>query len=429
MKAVVSNRIYLEIAPEKFQELDSALTYKIDSYKRDAPPEIIKNLRKINSSLISIPSGRFDLIPDGYEIKDKRILVPAKFPEFKGTLRPSQQEVYEQLDDCAIINAPVSWGKTFTGLSCAQKLGQKTLIITHKLFLRGQWEKEVKKVFGITPGVIGSGKFETDSPVVVGNIQTLYNVKEKISKMFGTVIVDECHHTPANTFNRLLDSSYARYKIGLSATLRRKDGKHVILQDYFGHTRFLPPKENQMTPSIDIIQSDIRFMDGGRIPWATRVNDLVGNEEYGKLISLLAASYRKKGHKVLLLSDRVNFLKRVKETLGSYCEIITGEDKEDSREAKLKKIQAGEVDILLGTQSIFAEGISVNPLSCLILAAPVSNAPLLDQLIGRVIRKHPGKMDPIIVDINLKGKTAENQAKVRLGFYMQEGYKSNFIKV
>lgn len=429
MKAVVSNRIYLEIAPEIFQGLDNALTYKIDRYKRDAPPEIIKNLRKINSSLVSLPSGRFDLIPDGYEIKDKRILVPAEFPEFRGTLRPSQQEVYDQLEDCSIINAPVSWGKTFTGLACAQKLGQKTLVVTHKIFLRDQWEKQVKEVFGVPAGVIGSGRFETDSPVVVGNVQTLYNVKEKLSKMFGTVIVDECHHTPANTFNRIVDSSYARYKIGLSATLRRKDGKHVILQDYFGHNKFIPPKENQMTPSIDIIQTDIRFMDGGRIPWATRVNDLVSNDEYGKLVCLLAASYRQKGHKVLLLSDRVGFLKRVKKTLGSYCEIITGEDKEDSRESKLQKVQKGEVDILLGTQSIFSEGISINPLGCLILGAPVSNEPLLDQLIGRVIRKHPGKIDPVIVDINLKGKTAENQAKTRLGFYMQEGYKTNFIKV
>lgn len=412
----------MDIEPSCFNELDKALTYKIESYRRDAAPVIIKNLRKIRSNLISIPVGRTDLIPEGYELKDKRVEVPVELPEFKYELRESQQEVYDQLNDNAVINAFVSWGKTFTALAIAKKLEQKTLIITHTVALRTQWEKEIKKVFGIEAGVIGSGRYEVDAPIVVGNIQTLYKIKEKIVKTFGTLIVDECHHIPANTFNRLVDSSYARYKIGLSGTVERKDGRHVMLPDYFGHTRFTPPKENYMEPSIDVIQTKIRFMDGAKIPWANRINDLVSQEEYGKLICFLAAAYRKQGHKVLLLSDRVYFLKRVKETLGEYCELITGEVSLEEREQKIKKVQEGKVDILLGTQSIFSEGISVNPLSCLILATPVNNTPLLTQLIGRVIREHPGKKDPVVVDINLKGKTAEKQAKLRLGHYLQQKY-------
>ena len=416
----------MDIEPSSFNELDKALTYKIESYRRDAAPVIIKNLRKIRSNLISIPVGRTDLIPEGYEVKDKRVEVPVELPEFKYELRESQQEVYDQLNDNAVINAFVSWGKTFTALAIAKKLEQKTLIITHTVALRTQWEKEIKKVFGIEAGVIGSGRYEVDAPIVVGNIQTLYKIKEKIVKTFGTLIVDECHHIPANTFNRLVDSSYARYKIGLSGTVERKDGRHVMLPDYFGHTRFTPPKENYMEPSIDVIQTKIRFMDGAKIPWANRINDLVSQEEYGKLICFLAAAYRKQGHKVLLLSDRVYFLKRVKETLGEYCELITGEVPLEEREKKIKKVQEGKVDILLGTQSIFSEGISVNPLSCLILATPVNNTPLLTQLIGRVIREHPGKQDPVVVDINLKGKTAEKQAKLRLGHYLQQKYNVFF---
>jgi superfamily II DNA or RNA helicase len=426
MKAVISNRIYMDIEPSIFNELDKALTYKIESYRRDAAPIIIKNLRKIRSNLVSIPVGRTDLIPEGYEVKDKRVEVPVELPEFKYELRESQQEVYDQLNDNAVINAFVSWGKTFTALAIAKKLEQKTLIITHTVALRTQWEKEIKKVFGIEAGVIGSGRYEVDAPIVVGNIQTLYKIKEKIVKTFGTLIVDECHHIPANTFNRLVDSSYARYKIGLSGTVERKDGRHVMLPDYFGHTRFTPPKENYMEPSIDVIQTKIRFMDGAKIPWANRINDLVSQEEYGKLICFLAAAYRKQGHKVLLLSDRVYFLKRIKETLGEYCELITGEVSLEERETKIKKVQEGKVDILLGTQSIFSEGISVNPLSCLILATPVNNTPLLTQLIGRVIREHPGKKDPVVVDINLKGKTAEKQAKLRLGHYLQQKYNVFF---
>ena len=426
MKAVVSNRIYMDIDPQAFNALDKALTYKIDSYRSDVAPTMIKNVRKIRNGLVSIPVGRFDLIPEGYEIKDKRVLLPVDFPKFKFDLRQSQQDVYDTIEDNAIINAFVSWGKTFTALAIAAKLGQKTLVVTHTVSLRTQWEKEIKKVFGMEPGIIGSGKYDISPPIVVGNIQTLYKLRGKIEKEFGTLIIDECHHIPANTFSKLVDASYARYKIGLSGTVQRKDGKHVIMPDYFGHTKFTPPKENYMEPTIEVIQTKIRFMDGAKIPWANRINDLVRQEEYGKLICFLAAAYRKQGHKVLLLSDRVYFLKRVKETLGEHCELITGEVPLAEREKKIERVQSGKVDILLGTQSIFSEGISVNPLSCLILATPVSNTPLLTQLVGRVIREYPGKIDPVVVDINLKGKTAEKQAKLRLGHYLQQGYNIFF---
>lgn len=430
MKAVISNRIYLTARdPSHIVEMEKALTYRIESYKEDAPPIIIKNLRKIRDNLYSIPVGRIDLIPKGYEIVDKRIEIPEKFPDFRFELRASQQEVYDKIDDNAVINAFVSWGKTFTALAIAAKLGQKTLIVTHTIALRTQWESEIKKVFGITPGVIGSGQFNINSPIVVGNVQTLYKKRENIDKLFGTIIVDECHHIPANTFNRIVDTSYARYKIGLTGTVERKDGRHVLLPDYFGFSRFTPPRENYMVPSVDVIQTKIRFMDGARTPWAIRVNDLVAQEEYGELIALLAATYHRKGHKVLLLSDRVTFLKRIAATLGNHCEIITGENSTEDRNAKIERINAGEVNILLGTQSIFSEGISVNPLSCLILATPVNNTPLLTQLIGRVVREYPNKISPVIVDINLRGKTAEKQAQFRLGHYIKEGYSVNFIPV
>ena len=66
-------------------------------------------------------------------------------------------------------------------------------------------------------------------------------------------------------------------------------------------------------------------------------------------------------------------------------------------------------------------------MSCLILATPVNNEPLLTQLIGRVIREEEGKKTPIVVDINLKGNTARRQANNRLGYYMKQGYTINHL--
>jgi superfamily II DNA or RNA helicase len=83
--------------------------------------------------------------------------------------------------------------------------------------------------------------------------------------------------------------------------------------------------------------------------------------------------------------------------------------------------------VLCGTQSIFSEGISVDCLSCLILATPVNNEPLLTQLIGRVIRMYDGKPQPVIVDIHLEGRTAKKQATARMGYYIRQSYEVSEI--
>lgn len=422
MKAVISDRIYLDVLPHQKKKIDDELTYSIPSFRYDDPPLVIKNMGTIREDLVTIPSGRTDLIPLDHDIKDKRITKPVEFPPFKFELRPSQQSVYEEIHDSSIINAWVSWGKTFTGLAIAGKLGQKTLVVTHTLALRKQWEDEVKKVFGFTPGVIGSGKFEISQPVVVGNIQSLYRKIPEVRQEFGTIILDEMHHVSSPTFTRIIDKSCARYKIGLTGTLQRKDGKHVVFRDYFGDNVFKPPKENFMVPKIDILQLPIRFIDGTSIPWANRINELAYNPEYQHSIAMAAASYAAKGHKVLVVSDRVDFLKNCAKLTGDNAVYVTGDIPHEERPDILQQIYEDK-DILYGTQSIFSEGISLNILSCLILATPVNNEPLLTQLIGRVIRDYEGKQQPVIVDINLIGKTAKRQASQRLGYYIKQGYE------
>ena len=422
MKAVLSNRIYLDVLPHTKSKIDSELTYAIPSFKYGDPPQIIKNMGVIRNDLVSIPSGREDLIPIDHEIVDKRILKPVEFPPFIFELRPSQQSVYDEVNDSAIINAWVSWGKTFTGLAIAGKLGQKTLVVTHTLALRKQWEEEVKKVFGFTPGIIGSGKFETSQPVVIGNIQSLYRKIPEIRQEFGTVILDEMHHVSSPTFTRIIDKSCARYKIGLTGTLQRKDGKHVVFRDYFGDNVLKPPKENFMTPKINILKLPIRFMDGNSIPWANRINELAYNPEYQNSIAMTASAYAARGHKVLVVSDRVDFLKACTKMTGDTAVCITGEIPHDERPDLINQIFTDK-NILYGTQSIFSEGISLDILSCLILGTPVNNEPLLTQLVGRIIRRYEDKKQPTVVDINLVGKTASRQANARLGYYIKQGYE------
>jgi superfamily II DNA or RNA helicase len=427
MKAVLSNRIYMEVNSSYQSYIDKELTYSIPPRRPTDPPIFIKNMGVIRAGLVSLPIGRTDLIPEDYEIVDKRNDISIEPLDFKFTLRDSQQAVYDEVFDSCIINAWVSWGKTFTALAIANKLQQKTLIVTHTLTLRAQWEKEIQKVFGVAAGVIGSGRFETDSPFVVGNVQTLYRNIDKITKEFGTLILDEMHHVSSPTFTRIVDASRARYKIGLTGTMQRKDGRHVIFRDYFSDKVLKPPKENYLTPRVDIVKSGIRFIDGN-VDWASRVNALAYNWEYQNMIALLAANYAARGHKVLVVSDRVDFLKSCARLVGDNAICVTGDIPHEERPEIIKGIFE-EKDILFGTQSIFSEGISLDCLSCLVLGTPVNNEPLLTQLIGRIIRIYEGKLQPVIADIHLEGRTARKQASARMGYYMKQGYVVSDIGV
>jgi superfamily II DNA or RNA helicase len=160
----------------------------------------------------------------------------------------------------------------------------------------------------------------------------------------------------------------------------------------------------------------------GNVDWATRVNNLAFDWEYQNMIGILAASYAAKGHKVLVVADRVDFLKSCARLVGDNAICVTGDIPHEQRAEMVKEIFTDK-DVLFGTQSIFSEGISLDCLSCLILGTPINNEPLLTQLIGRVIRMYDGKQQPKVVDINLHGRTARKQASARRGYYMRQGYE------
>lgn len=435
MKAIISNKIYMVVDSSLHKKLEKELTYKIPSYNEPEKFVPIKNLKVINfniaggNMLVAFPVGRMDLIPKNYTIEDKRAHNPVPdFPEFLGTLRPSQQQIVDDLTDNCMINARVGFGKTFTALSIASKLKEKTLVVVHTVALRNQWEKEVVKTLGIKPGVIGSGKYDIDSPIVIANIQSLVKYIPQINREFGLVILDEMHHVSSPTFSKVIDAMFCRYKIGLSGTLERKDQKHIVFKDYFGSKIYKPEKENTMTPKVDVIHAGIGFSDYSSAPWADKVTALKESYLYRELIVALADKYASEGHTVVIVSERVEFLKHCSEASSFPSDLLIGAIKEDAREKVIDRVYKGEVKQLWGTQSLVSEGLSINPLSCIILATPLNNIPLLEQLIGRIIREHPGKPTPVIVDIRLEGNTVSRQFNNRLGHYMKEGYELTFIK-
>jgi superfamily II DNA or RNA helicase len=374
---------------------------------------------------MTLPIGRLDLIPQNYELVDKRIVVPEDFPNFLFNLRESQQKVYDEVEDNCIINAKPSWGKTFAALAIAGKLKQKTLVVVHTVPLRNQWAREVEKVYGFEPSTIGSSKFNIKGPIVIGNVQSLYNCIDRIYKLFGTVILDEMHHVSSPTFSRVMDKCHSRYKIGLSGTIKRKDGKDVVFEDYFGQHIIKPPAENSMKPEIHVVDCGLTIPEmPGLTSWALRVNALLDNPAYRLLLQKLADKYTQADHKSLIVADRVEFLKTMA-SVRSRAIAITGENAE-GREEQIARI-GKDIDEIWGTLSIFKEGISQDILSCLILGTPINNDPMLEQLIGRIQRVLPGKKNPVVVDIKCAGWTGTRQFQARMGHYLRMGYDVKFL--
>lgn len=421
-KAIISNRILLDVNQEEADIIKKTLTYKFPVYKGSGNHmgfEVLRTYSTIKPGIMSIPQGRIDLIPKGHEIIDKRIIEFADFPDAKIPMRNKQTWVYEQVEDSCFINAKVGWGKTFSSLHIAKKLGQKTLVIVTTLELLRQWTEEIEKLFGFKPGVITSGKFNIDSPVVVGNIQSVNKRIAEINDKFGTVILDEAHHVSANTFTTTINSMKARYRIALSGTTKRKDGKHVMFQDFFSPRIWIPELlDETLEPYVQVLKTGITLVGG---TWAEKVNNLMYDNEYVKFICNLVNFYTEKGHCVLLPGERVEFLQRCKTILGEDYVLVTGETKD--RKELLEQISNGTKKGLLGSRMIFSEGFSEDKLSCIILSSPINNDILLEQLIGRIQRKYEGKLQPVVVDLHFSGRTGKTQNSNRMGFYLEKNWE------
>lgn len=434
MKAVISNRIFIEYTEPILENIRKELTYKIPSYNPTViPPEIIKTYNRINSKVVSVPSGRLDLIPPGYTVVDSRVKNPIKWPKRVKdiTLRESQQDIYDQVDTSCIINAPVSWGKTFTAVLIAEKLRQKTLIVVHTSTLRTQWREEIKQIYGESPSQMGDGHRSWDKWITVATVQTVVKYMDQLMEEFGTIIIDECHHIPASTFKSVLDRSKAYYKIGLSGTVIRKDGKHVIFNDYFGPVRYTPKRENSMTPEILRVKTDIRFgneEDFNAESFAAKLTLLANNPLYVDLVVQTALHLANAGHHVLVVSERLDLLKNCYEITKDISVLVTGETNQTNRDKYHEEVKFSRKKIIWGTVSIYSEGFSMNILSALVMATVTNNDPLLEQLIGRVTRLYEGKPKPIVADFELAGNGVKRSARNRMLYFADHGYKVHTIE-
>ena len=429
-KIVISNRVYLKPDAELLKHLEKRLTFKLPQTAPGMQPKYVTQICPVAKDVYSISRGSLHLL-DSYEldytIVDKRVDLPAEIPDLLIPMRPDQEAILRQTEGSTdyIINGRVGFGKTATAIATIARQKQKTLIVVPTTALRQQWMVEIKKFLGITAGQFGSGVLDTESSIVVANIQTAIKHVTTLASAFGMIIVDECHRAPASTFLSLLEASRAKFRVGLSATRWRKDGLHCLLPGLFSPLEINPEKANTLDPEIiQIPFEDFHLVSNEQIPWAVSENMLYDDPKYIELCKFLVDASISLGYKTLLTANRKEFIHKIASEVRSNVHCITSDEDIEEREASLNLVRSGELDGIIGTLSILKEGVSCNDLSCLILTSSTNNKAVVAQVVGRIMRLADNKKMPIVIDITLpESNLGSKHLKERLKIYKAEGWK------
>lgn len=346
-----------------------------------------------------------------FEFKDER----SKLQEvsFKNSIKLfTHQEIALEAaikKDFGVIVAPPGTGKTIIGLRIISEKQQPALILVHRKLLADQWIERIQTFLGIPNhqiGLIAQGKIKPGKAITVGMIQSLGKEIEKnpgsdLLKSFGTIIVDECHHIPAETYSRVVSQLQTNYLYGLTATPFRKynDGKLIFI--YLGEviSEIKPLDVTSHKKAIIIIRNtdlDVPF-DSKTDKFEILSKILIHDSARNRLILEDVISAVNDVKRAVIITERKEHIDSLCQFLKQKYEVISlsGEDTESSRAGKWKSLKEGNFQVLITTGQYFGEGTDLKNVDYLFLAYPFSFEGKLIQYIGRVQR---GEVSPWIYD-------------------------------
>lgn len=369
---------------------------------------------------------------------------------FAGELRKEQEEPTQAYLTAArnplqmggVLNMACAAGKTVMALYLVSILAKKTLIIVHKDFLLQQWRERIEEFLpSARVGIIKAKKLEFDDvDIVLASLQSLA-MKEYdpiVFQEFGTLVVDECHHTSAEVFSRALRKVNFKYSLGLSATIQRKDGLTKVFMWYLGEVVYSAVKRQGDTVIVKAIEyydpnphySQECLMARDKLNISRMINNVCAfPPRVVRLLDEWKLVYDKEpARRTLILSDRRAHLVAMAKYLETRWEspIITGMYVGGVSQDALKKSESAQV--ILGTYQFCSEGFDVQGLDTLILASPKSD---VIQSVGRILRQKPTdrKHVPVIIDMMDMFSIFERQAKKREKYYKCSGYDLQRISV
>ncbi len=377
-------------------------------------PKLLKFYRKNKDALI-VPRGLMRQLilmsrrhGEAIEIDDQRRKLPDVPFEFKGGLRPFQQNAVKVMlgRDFGTLSAPTGSGKTVMALYMIAQRRQPTIIVVHNKELALQWMERIESFLSIPKdqvGLIGSGKKRVGEVITVALVQSLYKCAKEVAPRFGHIVVDECHRTPSRTFTEAVTAFDAHYMLGLSATPYRRDRLSKLIFWHLGDVHH-EVRSAELVATGQILDIDVVYRPTQFVPYADPVS------EYSKMLSelthnddrnrLIAADVHDEVHTrqrpgvCLVLSDRkqhcqvLQALLRHKHHLDA--DILTGELSTELRRDVIERLNNGDVRVLVATGQLIGEGFDCPRLSTLFLATPVRFSGRIMQYLGRVLRPTEG---------------------------------------
>ena len=390
-------------------------------------PKYIKSFDENENHLI-LPRGLKERIVDffnenavPFSFIDKRNFQKIETKKVTFNLRPEQNDAIKEIkkSDFSICVAPPGFGKTLLGAKIFELRACSTLIVVNKNMLLNQWIERFVDYFGYEKkdiGYLGKGHNKLNGQIDVATIQSLKNDPDVINN-YSFVIVDECHHIPAITFEQIVKNFKGKYLLGLSATPNRKDELQPILYQQLGDISYEYKKKKTHTNKLKIIRTDFESKADN---YATIINELCIDESRNNLIiDAIKANIERK---ILVLTDRIehiNVLENLleKEKIDFICVHGSLNKKEQVENMNLVRSKS----LIIATTSYFGEGIDFPHLNTIMFVTPISYYGRLVQYLGRIGR---GSQECLAIDfLDSRNAMLNSAYKKRLEGYKQMHYK------
>ena len=390
-------------------------------------PKYLKGYEE-SSEFLTLPRGlkeklfeylNYNLVK--YKIIDNRVFEKIETKRILFTLRAEQEDAIKEIlkYDSSICVAPPGFGKTLIGAKIFEQRAVKTLIIVNKNMLLDQWISRFVDYFGYKKsdiGFLGKSQNRLNGNIDIATMQSLNNIPELVEN-YTQVIVDECHHIPALTFEQIVKNFKGKYILGLSATPNRKDELDPILYQQLGNISYEYKKPKTHTNRLLVIKTEFTSSADN---YAAIINELVSNEDRNRQI--VKTIKENIDRKILLLSDRIehlNLLENIlKEENIDFVSVHGSQNKKEQVE-NMQKVKTSS--LILATSSFFGEGIDFPHLNTIIFATPISFYGRLIQYLGRIGR---GNQECLAIDfLDSKNAMLNSTYKKRL-----EGYKAMHYK-
>ena len=376
---------------------------------------------------IGLPRGCLDdvqtLLADlkiNLVIRDERQSGKSLELDFIGQLYSEQEDAAKAMlaHDTGVLAATTAFGKTVVAAWMIAKRGVNTLVLVHRRQLMEQWVQRLSVFLGMQStkiGQFGGGRRKLTGLLDIAVIQSLSKkgVVEDLVADYGHLVVDECHHLSATSFEQVVRQAKAKFVTGLSATVARKDGHHPIIFMQCGTVRHrVDAKKQAATRPFEhtVYVRPTSFIslriaaEDKRVQFQELYSDLTRNQVRNQLVCDDVAQAVEEGRSPLVLTERNEHLELLAERLSATVQhlvILHGGMRKKEIEtltARLVAIPELESRVVIATGRYIGEGFDDARLDTLFLTLPVSWRGTIAQYVGRLHRLHHRKRQVQVYD-------------------------------